>query len=93
MNDLSPPDASAAALPNAPPPLAEAASPAEPETPAGFSPAGEAAAPVEPLAAGTFARARVRRACGSGARGCARTRFRAQSLRAADRLGDGSMWA
>jgi type VI secretion system protein ImpA len=50
MNDLSPPDAPAAALPNAPPPLAEAANPAEAETPAGCSPAGEAAAPVEPPA-------------------------------------------
>ncbi len=48
MNDLSPPDASAA-LPNAPPPLAEAANSVEPETPAGPSHALEAAAPIDPL--------------------------------------------
>ena len=48
MNDLSPPDAPAASVANAPPPIAEAVNPAEAETAAGFSPAGEAAAPVEP---------------------------------------------
>ena len=50
MNDLSPPDAPAASVANAPPPIAEAVNPADAETAAGFSPGGEADAPVEPPA-------------------------------------------
>ena len=92
MNDLSPPDAPAASVANAPPPIAEAVNPADAETAAGFSPAGEADAPVEPPApepslelapaAPPEAAPRLRP-----------TRFGAKSLRAADRLGDRSMRA